>query len=85
MGSLPVGVSRQIYSYDHTHKEHFDKVLIQLNMHCFIYRCSGCFKPYNQCFCYCRTCRTCLRFCRHIYFQMGDMTEDGVEDIVGLI
>ena len=84
MGNLPVEVIRQTYSYDPTYKEHFDKVLLQLNMHCFIYRCSECFKPYNQCFCYCRTCRTYLRSCRQIYFQMGDMTEDDVEDIVGL-
>ena len=84
MGNLPVEVIRQIYSYDPTYKEHFDQVLPQLNIQWFIYRCSECFKPYNQCFCYCPTCRTYLRFCRQIYFQMGDTTEDDVEDTVGL-
>ena len=85
MDHLPVEIIRNIYSYGPTHKEHFGQVLLQLNMHCFIYRCSECFKPYNQCVCYCRTCRTYLRFCRQIYFQMGDMTEDDVEDIAGFI
>ena len=84
MDNLPVGVIRQIYSYDPVYKEQFDKVLLQLNIHCFVYRCYECFKPYNQCCCSCRTCRTNLRFGRQTYFQMGDMTEDDVEDIVGL-
>ena len=80
----PDEVIRNIYRYDSTYKHIFDKVLLQLTMHCFIYRCSECFKPYNQCFSYCKTCRTYSRFCRQLYFADGDMTEDDVEDIVGL-
>ena len=53
-------------------------------MHCVIYRCSECYKPYNQCVCYCQTCGTYLRFCRQLYFKDGDMTEDDLVDIVGL-
>ena len=55
-----------------------------MNMHCFIYRCSECFEPYNQCFCYCQTCGIYLRFCKQLYFKDGDMTEDDIIDIVGL-
>ena len=84
MCSLPVEVIRQIYPYDPTYKEHFDKVLLPLRIHCFIYKCSECFKPYNQCFRYCQTCRTYLRFCKQIFYAYGDMTEDDLEDIVGL-
>ena len=81
---FPDEVIRNIYRYDSTYTTIFDKVLLRLNIHCFIYRCSECFKPNNQCFCYCRTCRTYLRFCRQLYFKDGDMTEDDINDIVGL-
>ena len=40
---FPDEVIRNIYKYDCSYKEIFDKVLIQLNMHCFIYRCSECY------------------------------------------
>ena len=81
---FPDEVIRHIYKYDSTYNNIFDKVLLQLNMHCFIYRCPDCYKPYNQCFCHYQTCRTYLRFCRQLYFEKGDMTEDDLEDIVGL-
>ena len=81
MEKLPVEV-RQIYSYDPTYKDIFDKVLISLKIHCFIYRCSECYKPYNKCCCYCQTCRTYFRFFKQLYFKDGDMTEDDLEDIV---
>ena len=84
MDNLPFEVIRQIYSYDPTYKYTLDKVLISLKVHCFIYRCSECYKPYNQCCCNCQTCRTYLRFCKQLYFKDGDMTEDDLEDIVGL-
>ena len=73
-----------MYTYDSTYKHSFGNMLLQLNMHWFIYRCSECYKPYNQYCCYCQTCRTDLRFCRQLYFKNGDMTEDDLEDIVGL-
>ena len=81
---FPDEVVRHIYKYDSTYNNIFDNMLLQLNMHGFIYRCSECFEPYNQCLCHCKTCRTYLRFCRQLYFADGDMTEDDVEDIVGL-
>ena len=81
---FPDGVITHIYKYDSTHKTLFEQVLPQLNMHCFVYRCSECFKLFNQCFCYCQTCRTYLRFCRQLYFKDGDMTEDDITYIVGL-
>ena len=73
-----------MYEHDSTYKVIVDKVLISLNVHCFMYRCSEWFKPYNQCVCYCQTCGTYLRFCRQLYFKDGDMTEDDINDIVGL-
>ena len=48
MDKLPVGITRTIYEYDNTYNIKFDKVLKQLSDHCFIYRCSECFKPYNR-------------------------------------
>ena len=44
MDKLPVEVIRKIYEYDSTFNIKFDKVLIQLTAHIFIYRCSECFK-----------------------------------------
>ena len=86
MGDIfPDEVIRNTYTYDGTYNNIFGKVLLQLNMHCFIYGCSECFKPCGQCFCYCQTCRTYLRFCRQLYFKDGDMTEDDLGDIVGII
>ena len=76
MDKLPVEITRKIYEYDPTYRELTDKSLKQLSAHCFIYRCSGCFKPYKRCFRYCVTCGTYLRLCRQIYFSPGDMEED---------
>ena len=70
--------------YASTYNVKFDKVLLQMKMHWFMCRCSECFKPYNQCVCYCQTCGTCFRFCKQLYFKDGDMTEDDIIDIVGL-
>ena len=84
MDNIPFEAIRQIYSYDPTYKYIICKVLISLNIHCLIYRCSECYKPYNQCVCYCQTCRTYLRLCKQLYFKDGDMTEADLEDIVGL-
>ena len=41
MDKLPTIIIQQIYEYDPTDNEIFDKVLLQLNMHCFIYRCDN--------------------------------------------
>ena len=55
---FPDEVIRNIYNYDPTYKEHFDKVLKQMMAHCFIYNCHKCFKPWNNCYCYCKVCKT---------------------------
>ena len=82
MGKLPTTVIQQIYGYDNSYKDIVGKVMIQLNLHCFIYGGSECYKPYNQCVCYCQTCRTFLRFCRQLYFKDGDMTEEDLEQVI---
>ena len=84
MDKLPFEVIRRTYSFDPTYKYMFDKVLIPLKIHCMIYKCPECYKPYNRCFCYCQTCGTCLRFCKQLYFKDGDMTEDDLGDIIPL-
>ena len=82
MDKLPGEVIRKIYEYGSTFKVKFDKVLAQLPAHIFIYRCSECFKPYNRCFCYCKICRTYLRFCHQLYFDKDSVYEDDLNDIV---
>ena len=58
MGKLfPDEVIVHIYKYDPTYKTHFDKVLKQLMAHCFIYNYHQCFKPWNNCYCYCKVCK----------------------------
>ena len=84
MDNLPVEVIRKIYSYDSTYKIKFGKVLTQLSAHIFIYRCSECFKEWNKCFCYCKICRTYLRFCHQIYFGNESTYDDDLNDIVQL-
>ena len=84
MYKIPTTIIQHIYEHDSPYKNMFDKVLISFNMHCLIYRCPEWFKTYNQCFCHCQTCRTYLRFCRQLYCKDGDMTEDDINDIVGL-
>ena len=69
MDNLPVEVIREIYEYDATYKINFDKVLTQLSAYIFIYRCPECFNEWAKCFCYCKICRTYLRFCHQIYFD----------------
>ena len=53
MDKLPSTIIQHIYEYDNTYEIKFDKVLKQLMAHCFIYNCRTCFKPYNNCCCYC--------------------------------
>ena len=84
MNNLPNDIIRNIYEYDNTYRESFDKTLRQLRVFCFVYRCSECFKPYNKCFCYCNVCKTYLRFCKQIYFENNDPEEDELNDIIEL-
>ena len=82
MDKLPVEITRIMYEYDPTYNNKFDKVLKQLSAHCFIYRCSECFKPYNRCFCNCVTCGTYFRFCRQIYFDQDSVYEYNLNDVI---
>ena len=82
--NLPVEVIRQIYSYDSTYKEHFDKVLKQMMTHCFIYNCHKCFKPWNNFYCYCKVCKTHLKFCHQISYDEMSTYEDEIEAIIPL-
>ena len=84
MDRLTIEVIRQIYGYDNTFKVKFDKVLKQLTAHCFIYNCSICCKPYNNCCCYCVVCKTYLKFCQQIYYGQYSTYEDELNMIIGL-
>ena len=76
MDKLPSNIIQLIYEHDNTYKIKFGKVLKQLSAHCFIYNCHICFKPYNNCCCYCVVCKTCLKLCQHIYHDEMNTCED---------
>ena len=75
MDKLPSNIIQHIHEYDNTCKDKFGQVLAQLTAHCLIYHCRICFKPYNNCYCYCSRCKTYLKFCQQIYYdEMSTMT-----------
>ena len=84
MDNLPVEVIRKIYEYDSTYKIKFDKVLTQLTAHIFTYHCRICFKPYNNCCCYCAVCKTYLNCCQQIYYDEMSTYEDELKMITAL-
>ena len=84
MDKLPSNIIQHIYEYDNTYKEQFDKVLKQLTAHCFIYNCRICFKPYNNCCCYCSRCKTYLKFCQQTYYDEMSTYEDELKIITAL-
>lgn len=84
MDKLPIEITRKIYEYDNTYRDQFDKTLRHLRCYCLIYRCEICFKPYNKCFCFCKVCKTYLRFCKQIYFEPNDPEEDELQMITAL-
>ena len=84
MDKLPSTIIQHIYEYDNTYREKFDKVLICLKVTFFIYRCHLCFKPWNNCYCYCEVCKTYLRFCHQIYYDEDSMLEDELNEIIPL-
>ena len=84
MDNLPSTIIQHIYEYDNAYNIKFDKVLTQFSAHIFIYRCSECFKEWNTCFCYCKICRTYLRFCHQIYYSQDSVYEDDMIDIIQL-
>ena len=82
MDKLSSNIIQHIYDYDNIHKIRFDKVLKQLTVHIYIYRCSECFKDWNKCFCYCNICRTYLRFCHQIFYDKNSVYDDDLNDII---
>lgn len=84
MLDLPIEITRKIYEYDPTYRYVFNKVLVQLKCNFFIYNCHECFKPWNSCFCYCKTCKTFLKYCHQIYFDSNSTYEDDLPDITQL-
>ena len=84
MDKLPSTIIQHIYEYDNTSKIKFDKVLKQMMAHCFIYNCRTCFKPYNNCCCYCVVCQTYLKFCQQIYYDEMSTYEDELTTITSL-
>ena len=84
MDKLQTEVIRQIYEYDSTYKNKFDKVLKQMMAHCFIYNCRICFKPCNNCCCYCPVCKTYLKLCQQIYYDERSTYEDDFKMITAL-
>ena len=85
METLPIEITRKIYEYDSTYRNVFNKVLIQLKCHFFIYNCHLCFKRWQKCLCYCSVCHTYLKYCHQIYYdQEEEDYEDVLPDIVQL-
>ena len=84
MDNLPIEVIRKTCEYDYTYKIKFDKVLKQLSAHCFTYNCHKCFKPWNNCCCYCDVCKTYLKLCHQIYDDEKSTYEDELENIIAL-
>ena len=82
MDKLPVEVIRRIYEYGSTYQiwQSFDTIDCSL----FIYNCRICFKPYNNCCCYCVVCKTCLKFCQQIYYDERSTYEDELKMIIAL-
>ena len=65
-------------------KTTFDKVLKQLMAHCFIYNCHQCFKPWNNCYCYCKVCKTYIEYCKQIFYDELSTYEDDLAIIIPL-
>ena len=85
MGNVfPDEVIRNIYSHDPTYKEHVGKVLKQMLAHCFIYDCHKCFKQWNNCYCYCKVCKTYLKYCLQIFYDEMNTYEDELAIIIPL-
>ena len=74
MYNLPTAIIQHIYiyiyEYGSTYTYKFDKVLKQMTAHCSIYSCHKCFKPWNNCYCYCKVCKTYLKYCHQLFVTM---------------
>ena len=84
MDRLPSNIIQLIYEYDNTYTIKFDKVLKQLSAHCFIYNCHKCFKPWNNCCCYCSVSKTYLKSNQQIYYDELSTYGDELESIIAL-
>ena len=84
MDKLPSTIRHHIYEYDNTYDIKFDKVLKQLSAQCFIYNCHECFKPWNNCYCYCVVCKTYLKLCQPIYYDEMSIYEDELDNVIAL-
>ena len=84
MDTLPSTLIQHIYEYDNTYNVKLDNVLKHMMAHCFIYNCRTCFKPYNNCCCYCAVCKTYLKFCQQTYYDERSTYEDELEQITAL-
>ena len=84
MDKLHSNIIQHIYKCDNTYNINSDKVLKQMMAHCFICNCQICFKPCNNCCCYCAVCKTYLKLCQHIYYDEMSTYEDELENIIAL-
>ena len=84
MVKLHSNIIQHIYEYDATYKTKFDKVLKPLSAHSFIYNCHKCFKPWNNCYCYCSVCKAYFKFCQQIYYDEMSTYEDELKQIIAL-
>ena len=84
MCKLPPNIPQHIDGYNNTYKIKVGKVLKQLFAHCSIYNCHKCFKPWNNCYCYCVVCKTYQKLCQQIYHDEMSTYEDELENIIVL-
>ena len=84
MDNLPSAILQHIYEYDNTYTIKIGNILKQLSAHCFIHNCHICFKPWNNCYCYCVVCKTYLTFCHQTYFDEKGTYENELENIIAL-
>ena len=65
-------------------KDKAGKVLKQMTAHCFTYNCHKCFKPWNNCYCYCPVCKTYPKYCHQIFYDEMGTYEDDLAIIIPL-
>ena len=72
---LPVEILRNIYEYDSTYRDVFERSLMIIKVDFYLYKCVDCHKRWQKCNCYCKTCKTFKRFCQQIYYEEDDDME----------
>ena len=83
MGKLPTTIIQHMYEHENIYKDMFDKVLKQMTAHCFIQNSCKCFKPWNNCYCYCEVCKTYLNTAIK-YFTMKCEHDLAIVTLLGL-